>query len=112
MNTTIEDPDQALEYITSLIGEDFEKALGLSAAILANPSDYTGPQAAMTAIKMAGYRYRIGILAQYWKNKCVGGSNRQDKLVKDALMCAYDGLVEVINTLKLTARHEHDLSQR
>jgi hypothetical protein len=99
----------AVEYLTSMIGDDFEKALQTANSIIADPSQYTGPLAAITAIKLANQRYKIGMAAQYWKNKSVGSANRQDKLIKDALMTAYDALVEVINTLKLVARHEHEL---
>jgi hypothetical protein len=111
VRTDITTFDEAVEYSVDLIGKEFEKAIALTNAILENPGDYTGPQAAVSAIKMAGYRLKIGQAAQHWKNKCVGGSNRQDKLIKDALMCMYDSLVEVINTLKLTARHEHEMTK-
>jgi hypothetical protein len=101
--------DEAVEYLIDMIGSEFEKSLRMANTIIENPGDFTGPQAAVTAIKLANQRYKIGMAAQYWKNKSVGSSNRQDKLVKDALMTAYDALVEVINTLKLVARHEHEL---
>lgn len=109
MDLNIDTFDGAVEYLMDMIGDEFEKTLQTANSIVADPSDYTGPQAAITAIKLATQRYKIGVAAQYWKNKSVGSSNRQDKLIKDALMTAYDALVEVINTLKLVARHEHEL---
>lgn len=109
MEFNIETFDDALEYTMDLIGAEFDKALQLSNAIIAKPSDYTGPQAAMSAIKMSTYRYKIGLAAQYWKIKSSQTKKLQDRLVKDSLMCAYDGLSEVINTLKITARHDHEL---
>lgn len=109
MDWEIKTPEDAIEYIVGLIGADFEKALGLSTKILETPTDYTGPQAAMAAIKMSNYRFKIGQAAQYWKIKSAQSKNLQDRLIKDSLMAAYDALQEVINTLKLVARHEHEL---
>jgi hypothetical protein len=103
--------DDAIEYILDLIGSEFEKAINLTNKILENPSDYTGPQAAMSAIKMAGYRMKIGVAAQLWKQRSTNTKKPQDRLIKDALMVMYDGLSEVINTLKLVARHEHELTR-
>lgn len=102
--------EEAVEYLTDMIGDQFEKSLRTANSIIDDPSSYTGPKAAVTAVQLSVQRYKIGEAAQYWKNKSVGSSNRQDKLIKDALMTAYDALVEVINTLKLVARHEHELA--
>lgn len=105
----IETFEDAVEYIEGMIGKDFEKTMDLVSAILENPSNYTGPQAAVAAIKVSGYRTRLGLQAQHWKLKSAKTKKSQDRLVKDALMVLYDALTEVINTLKLTARHEHEL---
>lgn len=102
--------EEAVEYVMDLVGGEFEKSLQLSQAILANPDQYTGPQAAIAAIKLSNHRYHIGVKAQLAKIKSAQTKNLQDRLVKDALMVGYDALGEMINTLKLTARHDHDLS--
>lgn len=101
--------DEAVEYVMDMIGSNFEKALSLGNAILEDPSSYTGPQAAITAIKLANHRYKIGIAAQYWKLKSAQTKSLQDRLIKDCLMATFSGLEEVINTLKIVARHEHEL---
>jgi hypothetical protein len=111
MRIDIETFEDAVDYLIDEIGAEYGKALALSNKILEDPQAYSGPQAAIAAIRLANFRYKIGQAAQYWKNKSVGGTNRVDKLKKDALMASYDGLVEVINTLKLVARHEHEQSQ-
>lgn len=110
MDLSIDTFDDAIEYVVDMIGSEFQKSLEQANVILDNPGDFTGPQAAITAIRLANQRYKIGIAAQYWKNKSVGSQKRQDKLVKDALMTAYSGLEEVINTLKLTARSDTGLA--
>lgn len=109
MDYTIETFDDAIEYISGAIGSDFEKALRQTSAIIANPSDYTGQQASMTAVKMGAYRYKIGLAAQYWKLKSSGTKKLDDRLIKDALMSAFTGLEEVINTLKAIAREEREM---
>jgi len=109
LDMQIETFDDAIEYVMDLIGSEFEKSLGLANSILENPSDYTGPQAAITAIKLSTHRYKIGIAAQYWKIKSAQTKTLPDRLVKDCLMSAFTGLEEVINTLKIVARHEHEL---
>lgn len=96
--------DDAVDYAMELIGSDFEASLKLANAILADPSSYTGPQAAATAQKMAAHRYKIGVVAQQWKIKSSQTKRMQDRLVKDSLMVAYDAIEEIINTLKLAAR--------
>lgn len=110
-DNTINDFDDAKAYVRDMIGSDFAKAMALAEDMIENPDKYTGIKAGAKAQLLATYRYEIGIVAQYWKNKAVGSSNRQDKLIKDCLMTAYDGLVEMINTLKLTARQEHSLAE-
>lgn len=101
--------DDVIEYTMDMIGSNFEQALMLANAIIDDPASYTGPQAAMAAIKMATYRLKIGQAAQYWKIKSAKTKKLQDRLVKDSLMTAYDGILEIINTLKITARHDHEL---
>lgn len=112
IDLTIEDFEQAIEYIMDQIGSDFDQALRLANGIIAAPNDYTGPQAAQAAVAMAQYRYRIGVAAQYWKVKSAQTKKLQDRLVKDALMSAFTGLEEVINTLKIVARYDYNIVER
>ena len=111
MGFDIDNYEDAIDYTVSEIGEEFEEALKIANAIIANPGDYTGPQAAVTAIKLSAYRYKIGVAGAYWQHKSVGNPNRTVKMKKDALKISYDALQEIINTLKLTARHDHQLAQ-
>jgi hypothetical protein len=105
----VEEFDEAVDYIISMIGSDFEKSVALAGLITENPQDYTGPQALRSAVRLSAYRYKIGLAAQFWKIKSAETKLKKDRLVKDALMLAYDALGEVINTLKLAARHDHDM---
>lgn len=104
MEVKIESFDQAVEYAMELIGSEFEKSLQLCNSILADPADYTGPQAAIAAQKLAVHRYKIGVAAQHWKIEAAKTKKMSDRLIKDSLMVAFTALEEVINTLKLTAR--------
>jgi hypothetical protein len=110
MEFNIESFDDALDYVVEMVGAEFERSIALANSILEEPSKFTGPQAAITAIKLANQRYKIGVAAQYWKIKSAQTKKLDDRLIKDALMVAYDALTEMINTLKLTARHEHELA--
>lgn len=110
MKLDIEDFDHAIDYISEMIGSSFQKTIALAEEIIENPSNFTGPQAKITAIKLASHRYKIGVAAQQWKIKSAQTKKLSDRLIKDALMVSYDALLEVINTLKLEARHDHDLS--
>ncbi len=105
---TIQTFEDACEYIFTIV-EGLEKTMNLVNRILDDPDQYTGPQAAMAAIKLSGYRYKIGQEAQHWKLRSAQTKKLSDRLVKDSLMSAYEGLGEVINTLKITARHDHEL---
>lgn len=102
----IETFDDAVEYAMELIGSDFEKSLRLANSIIEDASNYTGPQAAMTAQKLAVHRYKIGVAAQHWKIEAAKTKKLSDRLIKDSLMVAFTALEEVINTLKLTARSD------
>lgn len=101
--------DEAVEYISDLIGSDFDKAIQQTNAIIADPSGHTGPQAVVTAAKLAAYRVKVGIVAQQWKQTSTNTKKPQDRLIKDALMCLYDGLLELINCLKAVARNEREV---
>lgn len=107
---TIETFEQACEYIYEIV-PGFEKTMNLVSLILEDPTNYTGQQAAIAAIKLSGYRFKFGVEAQHWKLRSAQTKRLTDRLIKDALMSAYDGLVEPINTLKIVARHEHDLTK-
>ena len=107
----IETMDDAIEYAREIIGGDFEKALQLANSIIDNPSNYTGAQATMAAVKIALYRYKIGLAAQWWKQESTRTKKLSDRLIKDCLMTAYNGLEEVINTLKLSARQDMSLAE-
>lgn len=105
----ITDFDSAVEYVADMVGGDFNKAIQLTNAIINSPSEYTGPQALMTALKLSAYRVKVGSAAQYAKLNSVQTKKPQDRLVKDALMCLYDGLLELINCLKAIARNEREV---
>ncbi len=106
----IETFEAACEYIYEIV-PGLEKTMNLVSNILENPTDYAGIQAAMAAIKLSGWRFKMGVEAQHWKLRSAQTKKLSDRLVKDALMSAYDGLGEVINTLKIIARHDHDLTK-
>ncbi len=101
--------ESACEYVVESLDPKFGKTLDLVNLILATPYQYTGQQAAFAAIKIAGYRTFIGLQAQHWKLRAAQTKKLQDRLVKDALLVMYDGLLEVVNCLKLVARQEHEL---
>jgi hypothetical protein len=102
----IETMDQAIDYAMEIIGSDFEKSLMLCNSILENPSNYTGAQAGVAAMKLSIYRYQIGVAAQHWKIEAASTKKLSDRLIKDSLMVAYNALEEVVNTLKLNARQD------
>lgn len=110
MGFEIDNFDDAVDYVVSMIGSEFEQSYRLANAIIANPGDYTGPQAGITAQKLAAQRYKIGLAAQYWKQKGGTGAKPHDRMIKNALHLAYQALEEVINTLKLTARQDTSLA--
>lgn len=106
----IETFDDAIDYTIELIGADYEKAIKLANSILEDPNSFmTGPAAAITAIKLAIYRQKIGSAAQYWKIKSSNTKKLDDRLVKDSLIVMFTSLEEVINTLKIVARHDHEM---
>jgi hypothetical protein len=106
----IETFEDACDYLFEII-PDFEKAMFSVNEILADPTGYNGPRAAMAAIKISALRFKIGAEAQHWKLRSAQTKRLSDRLIKDSLMSAYDGLAEVINTLKITARHDHELTK-
>lgn len=105
----ITDFDGAMDYISEMIGSDFDRAIRLTNAIIADPTNYTGPQASMAAIKLAAYRVKVGEVAQQYKQISTATKKPTDRLIKDALMCLYDGLLELINCLKAAARNEREV---
>lgn len=108
-NYEIDDFDGAIEYISDMIGSDFDKAIKLTNAILANPEQHTGPQALITAVRLSGFRVKVGVAAQKAKLQSAHTKKPTDRLVKDALMVLYDGLLELINCLKAVARNEREV---
>lgn len=102
----IETMDEAVDYAIGLIGTEFEKTLQTANSINENPQDYSGSQAAMTAAKLAAWRYKIGIQAEYWKIKAAQTKRLDHRYVKSSLVVAYGALEEIINTLKLNARQD------
>jgi hypothetical protein len=100
--------EDACDYVFAMSPE-MEKTMRTVQGILANPEDYTGAQAAKCALQLSSFRYKIGQQAQHYKIHSAQTKRLSDRLTKDALMAAYDGLLEVINTLKITARYESDV---
>ena len=103
--------EDTVEYVRDYVGGDFEKTHDMALQILDDPHQSTGPQALRCAIKLATYRYRIGTAAQAMKIVSAQTKSLDDRLKKDALLMAYDGLFEIINVLKLCARHDHGLTE-
>jgi hypothetical protein len=64
---TLSDFDEVVEYVADLVGSDFKRAVLVAQDITENPSEYSGVQASMTAIKLASYRVRIGVEGSYYK---------------------------------------------
>lgn len=106
---TIKTFDEAIEYVADFIGSDFRKSIDRAMLIADDPNHFTGPVAAVEARRLAAYRVSIGIAAQEWKLKSANSKRPQDRLVKDALMCLYDSLLELINCLKVGVRMERDI---
>jgi hypothetical protein len=111
MEVKIETIDDAIDYIVDIVGSDFERAFKLANSILDDPGGFTGPQSVVLAKKLAVYRYKLGIAAQWWKQEATRTKKQSDRLIKDALMTACSYLEEVINTLKLEARQDYGLAR-
>lgn len=109
MTFEIETFDEALDYIAEEIGSSFEKAIQLANMILEDPDQYTGAQAAIAAVKLAAHRTNIGLVRQYWKKRAAETKKPQDRLINDALHALWEGLLELINTLKHVARYEREV---
>src|ERR1044072_137662 len=86
--------DESIEFCADFIGSDFRKSVERAMAIAEDPNHFTGPVAAVEARRLAAYRVNIGIVAQEWKLKSANTKKPQDRLIKDALMCLYDSLLE------------------
>lgn len=109
MDWTITEFDDAIDYVIELIGSNFKKALEQTNAILEDPQSFTGAQASMAAMKLAAHRTKVGVVAQHWKLKSANTKKPHDRLIKDSLLVLYDGLLELINTLKAVARYEREV---
>lgn len=95
-----------LDYTAGQIGGEFEKSILIAQDIIDNPTNYSGPQAASTALKLATYRLLVGTNAEYFKLRTQKTQKFSDKLTKGALIVMYDALEELINCLKLVSRLE------
>lgn len=105
----IESFQDSVDYIVDSIGAEFEKAVLLAQAIAEKPGDYTGPQAAVTALRLAAHRTKIGLAMEYQKRKATETKKPHDRLKNDALHILYDSLLELINCLKVAVRTERDM---
>lgn len=114
MGFDISNFDDAIDYVVSMVGSDFEETMKIANDIIENPENYTGPKAAATAQMLAAHRYKIGVAAQYWKGKAAikDGGTKQDQMIKNALHLGWEAIEEVINTLKITARYDHQLANQ
>jgi hypothetical protein len=108
-NFSITNFDDAVTYISDMIGSDFQKAIELTSLILEDPSKYTGQQASAAAVKLSIYRLMIGQASQYWKRKETDVKHPHNRLMKDAYHVMYESLLEVINCLKAAARNEREI---
>lgn len=95
-----------VEDISAALGEEapgFLEVMSLVDDIIENPDKYSGIKALMLANKLAAYRTKIGVKANYLKSQERSLRNRQKK---DILLSLEHNLVENINCLKLAARIE------
>ena len=95
-----------VEDIAVALGEEapgFLEVMSLVDDIIENPDKYSGIKALMLANKLAAYRTKIGVKANYLKSQERSLRNRQKK---DILLSLEHNLVESINCLKLAARIE------
>lgn len=108
-NWQLTDFDEIVEYVAEMVGKEFMRTVQIANDIIDEPTEYSGIQASITAIKLASHRTKIGVAAQYFKMKSAETKKPHDRLTKDALMVMYTSLEEMINTLKLSARIEKDM---
>ncbi len=111
LNLSLYSWQDVIDTVAETVGDGFLKVIALTQKILDNPEEYTGPQAAMAAIKLAAYRTQIGVVGQYYKLKSANTKIPHDRLIKDALLAMFTSLEEQINTLKLVARHDREILQ-
>lgn len=96
----------SVEQIADVLEEDsqgFLEVMKIVDDIIENPENYSGIKALMLANKLAAYRTKIGVKANYLKSQERSLRNRQKK---DILLSLEHNLVENINCLKLAARIE------
>lgn len=106
----IDNFDDAVDYVISMIGSDFERSLKIAEAVLEDPGHYTGRQAARAAVELSAHRYKIGVAAQFWKKRSVQTKKDTDRMVKDALMMAYDAIKDVVDALKKVSTLDYELA--
>lgn len=102
--------DEAIDYVISMIGSDFERSLKIAEAVLENPGDYTGRQASRAAVELSAHRYKIGVAAQYWKKRSTSSKRDVDRMVKDALMVSYDAIKDIVDALKKVSTLDFELA--
>lgn len=102
--------DDAIDYVISMIGSNFERSLQIAEAVLENPGDYTGRQAATAAVQLSVHRYKIGVAAQYWKKRSTASKRDIDRMVKDALMLSYDATKDIVDALKKVSTLDNELA--
>lgn len=83
--------------------EVFINIMTIADDIIDNESKYTGNKALFTAMRLASFRTKLGVYAQYYKTSSKSETQRKRK---DLLMMMYSALEENINTLKLLGRTE------
>ena len=88
--------------------EQFAKAMEIVEDIIENTYKYTGRHATNAGLKLAAIRTKILQYAQYYKSSSKSPTQR---LRKDLLHAMATGLEENINTLKLAAKHDLELTK-
>ena len=99
----------ALDYIASLMGREFERAVNLTNKIIEDPTHYTGIQALGAAQRLSNFRFKIGAEAEKYKQLAQKSPTPPNKLIKGTLIMAYNAIEEMIMTLKALGRYEKDV---
>jgi hypothetical protein len=98
--------EMEIETIAKALDEDAEGFLEIMQVvndIIENPEKYSGIKALMLANKLAAYRTKIGVKANWLKSQEKSINNRQKK---DVLLSLEHNLEENINCLKISGRIE------
>lgn len=100
-----------IDSIRDAMGEEAEEflyVLKVTQQIIDNPESFFGPKALVEATRLAAYRTRISIKAQFYKT--TSDKSLVNRKRKDVLMSMYASLEENIQTLKLMGKVDATLA--